>query len=99
MSQHTTLDDTKALIAATQLLRELEFTQAIKWKLKTRLKWLSLGDTSSKYFFNSVKQKLKRESMIELKLSNGEKTTDQKLIMNKITNFYTKLYKNDKGFE
>jgi hypothetical protein len=37
--------------------------------------------------------------MTELKLSNGEITTDQKLIMNKITNFYTKLYKNDEGFE
>jgi hypothetical protein len=88
-----------ALTNTTKLLREIEFSQVIRWKQRTRLIWLGFGDASSKYFFNSVKQKQKRETMTELILDSGELITDELKILEELTNFYQNLYKTDNGFE
>jgi hypothetical protein len=81
----------QSLDSITLQLRELEFKQAIKWKQRTRLKWLGLGDASTKYFFNSVKQKHKREAMTELILDSEEHITDERRILEELHRYYTAL--------
>lgn len=76
----------------TSQLRALQFQDAVFWRRESRIRWLGLGDASTKFFFNTVKEKHKKEQMNELRLDDGSITTDKERITQEVGRFYYKLY-------
>ncbi|XP_056690314.1 uncharacterized protein [Spinacia oleracea] len=71
----------------------------IKWlsveesalKQKSRINWLSNGDSNSRFFFASVKQRRNTNRISLLYNDQGLKLTDPDVITREIQNFYNKL--------
>lgn len=58
---------------------------------KSRINWLSMGDTNSKYFFTIVKVRKARNSSSLISNSNDEVLTDPIDIQNELIGFYRLL--------
>jgi hypothetical protein len=71
-----------------QYLRDLERKirkekrwEAIIWRRRSRVKWLSIGEAPSRYFFAQMKGKYVRDTIHALTTENqGTATTDEELI-------------------
>ncbi|XP_050214834.1 uncharacterized protein LOC126665939 [Mercurialis annua] len=62
------------------------------YKQKSRIQWLQLGDSNTKYFHNSIKQRRVRNSIPVLKLDSGEQITKKEDIHKEITRYYTNMF-------
>jgi hypothetical protein len=67
----TTIQEITSLKSTTALIRDLEFTRAFRRTRRSKLKYLALGDSSTKYFFNCIKKKQQQETLNELQLATG----------------------------
>lgn len=79
--------------------REIEQSNAMKARRKSRVRWLQLGEAPTKYFFNHLKVKHARESIRQLRLQNGETTDDEGKILREMFTFYEALYSEDASTE
>ena len=61
--------------------------------IRSRARWVELGEKSSKYFLNLKKRNFINKSITELKTSEDKVTKDQNEIINMQKNFYKSLYK------
>lgn len=61
--------------------------------------WLKLGEAPTKYFFNQLKAKHRRESIKMMQLSHREVTEDEDKILKEIFMFYPDLCCEDKRVE
>jgi hypothetical protein len=53
-------------------IRDTERKEAITWRTKSMIHWLSLGDAPTKYFHAQLKAKHNRETIIALENQEGE---------------------------
>ena len=61
------------------------------YKQKSRVNWLELGDSNTKFFHSMVMQKKNRNKIIKLKISNGSYLTNQEDIKSAMIDFYKSL--------
>ncbi|CAM6086928.1 unnamed protein product [Calypogeia fissa] len=87
-------EEVAALYAQEQAVRRMERMEAAKWRLRSRQRWMKLGDAPSKYFFAIQKAKWVRESIKILRTDNGM-LIDELEIIREIHHFYRLLYKKD----
>lgn len=73
--------------------------EAVNWRWKAGIQWASLGDTSPVFFFRTMKECHKRESMTQVMLDNDSYITSAKEIMEELVRFYTTLFSQEKGFQ
>ena len=69
----------------------------ISWSQKSRELWLKEGDKNTK-FFHKMANSHRRYNTISFLLVNGALTTDQQVIADCITHFYTGLYSEESGW-
>ena len=51
------------------------------------------GEKPTKYFFNLEKRNYEKKTISQIKLNNGQKTTDPQLIQKEIESYFSGLYK------
>ena len=61
--------------------------------MRSRIKWMELGERSSKYFLNLEKQNKVNKEIRQLSTENGDVISGQDGISNEIFKFYSNLYK------
>ncbi|XP_056692031.1 uncharacterized protein [Spinacia oleracea] len=72
-------------------LKKFLLIQESAFKQKSRIQWLKLGDSNSKFFFSAMKERNSRNSIDELFDSAGQKLSTNKEITEEIRSFYTAL--------
>ncbi|VFQ98475.1 unnamed protein product [Cuscuta campestris] len=65
------------------------------WAQKANVRWLSCGDSSTKFFHSYVKGKRRKASIRLLKNQEGKEMEDQSEISNFITNHFENTYSED----
>ena len=68
-------------------LRENERREAIAWRRRSRVRWLSVGEAPTKYFFAQVKAKHARDTIQALKIDELTVTEDEALVTTVQTTF------------
>ncbi|XP_056690045.1 uncharacterized protein [Spinacia oleracea] len=63
----------------------------IALRQKSRIQWLKLGDSNNHFFFSTVKERVRFNSIAILYDDNGTKLVDPDLIQTEILSFYKKL--------
>ncbi|XP_050207478.1 uncharacterized protein LOC126656897 [Mercurialis annua] len=76
-------------------LRYLLLCEESFLKQKSRIQWLTLGDSNTNFFHNSIKQKRIKNNVSILKLEIGESITDQDEIHKEMTRFYKHPFKDN----
>lgn len=77
-----------------KVLQELE-----KWSMveesvmrpKTRVRWIKLGYSNTKYFSYVLKDRTQKKSIVELKIVAGIRLTEHQFVKEEIFNFYKGL--------
>jgi hypothetical protein len=85
-------EDISKLLAKTSQLKEMEENQALHWRRLSRIKRLGEREEVSKYYFNILKAKQKRETLNLLILDDGSEITHPSEILSAITKFHGSLY-------
>jgi len=67
--------------------------------VRSRCRWAEEGERSSKYFCNLEKRTNEKKNINRIELENQTIVTDQKVILQKICDFYTKLYSSDETLD
>ncbi|XP_050238208.1 uncharacterized protein LOC126687695 [Mercurialis annua] len=65
------------------------------YKQKSRIQWLNLGDSNTKYFHNSVKQRRITNCIPLIKLEDGSIISSKEEIHKEITRFYSNLFRRE----
>ena len=71
-------------------LYELKGKEAI---FRSKVKWIEQGEKPTKYFFNLEKKNYVTKTLLQIKLDNGEITSDMKKINKQIEVFFSETYK------
>ena len=71
-------------------LYELKGKEAI---FRSKVKWIEQGEKPTKYFFNLEKKNYVMKTLLQIKLDNGEITSDMKKINKQIEVFFSETYK------
>jgi hypothetical protein len=83
-------EDLTRLKALKTKVREGERRDAIIWRRRSRIRWLSVGEAPSKYFFAQMRGKHLRDTIHTLRHGENEAvTTDKELIQTIYDNFST----------
>ena len=61
-------------------------------QIRSREKWVELGERNNSYFYGLEKKRQVKKSINKLKGENGELISDQAELLGKIKNYYEKLY-------
>ena len=59
---------------------------------RSKVKWLEQGEKPSKYFFNLEKTNYEKKFIREVKLEDGDTTSEPKQIEKELENFYSNMY-------
>ena len=60
---------------------------------RSKVKWIEQGEKPTKYFFNLEKKNYVTKTLLQIKLDNGEITSDMKKINKQIEVFFSETYK------
>ena len=60
---------------------------------RSKVKWIEQGEKPTKYFFNLEKKNYVTKTLLQIKLDNGEITSDMKRINKQIDVFFSETYK------
>ena len=71
-------------------LYELKGREAI---FRSKIKWIEQGENQQSIFFNLEKKNYVTEILLQIKLYNGEITSDMKKINKQIEVFFSETYK------
>jgi hypothetical protein len=66
------------------------------WVLRARNRWTELGERPSRYFYQLVKARNARSSMMALKKEDGTRVSSDDEMLKEASRFYEKLYSPDK---
>lgn len=84
-------EEKKELQKTNEEIQEILDYKAKGCLLRCKTQWYGFGQCSSKYFFSLEKSKAKKKRMDALLLQDGSILSDQKLILQKQVEFYSKL--------
>ena len=60
---------------------------------RSKVKWIEQGEKPTKYFFNLEKKNYVTKTLLQIKLDNGEITSDMKKINKQIDVYFSETYK------
>ncbi|XP_050229090.1 uncharacterized protein LOC126678227 [Mercurialis annua] len=78
-------------------LRGLMICEESFYKQKSRVQWLNLGDSNTKFFHNSIKQRRSRNNIAMIKLDNGEIINNRDKIHEEMKKFYKNMFSKRDG--
>lgn len=93
-SQHGNLSEIQR---EKDLLAQIEKWDKIEesiWQQKSRIDWISLGDSNTRFFHAAVKQRQNCNAIYKLVTAEGRELRGQEQIKNEIREFYKKLMGN-----
>jgi hypothetical protein len=85
-------DDVQEPLAKILQLKQMEDDQAVHWRRLSRIKWLGEREEVSKYYFQLLKAKQKKESLLLLITDEGAEISNLEEILKETTKFYETLY-------
>ncbi|XP_050238227.1 uncharacterized protein LOC126687715 [Mercurialis annua] len=91
-SNHLLIDEERAMAVHFRFLLSCEESF---YKQKSRIQWLNLGDSNTKYFHNSVKQRMITNCIPLIKLEDGSIISSKEEIHKEITRFYSNLFRRE----
>ena len=59
---------------------------------KSRAKWIEEGEKPTKYFFNQEKRNYEKKTILQVKLENGETTSDLKKVNKELQRFFSNMF-------
>ena len=59
---------------------------------RSKTKWIEQGEKPTKYFFNLEKRNYARKTLSQVKLDNGEITSDRAKVNKQIETFFSEIY-------
>ncbi|KAL9963239.1 hypothetical protein ACROYT_G032418 [Oculina patagonica] len=78
--------------AAKEELKKIYEHKGKEAIFRSKVKWLEQGEKPTKYFFNLEKTNYEKKLIREVKLENGDKTTQPKQIEKELEKFYSNMY-------
>ncbi|XP_021866145.1 uncharacterized protein [Spinacia oleracea] len=75
----------------SEQLKKFLHVQESAYRQKSRIQWLQIGDSNSKFFFSAMKERQARNSIDVLYDSSGKKLTTMQEIKGEISQFYKGL--------
>ena len=60
---------------------------------RSKVKWIEQGEKPTKYFFSLEKKNYVTKTLLQIKLDNGEITSDMKKINKQIDVYFSETYK------
>lgn len=63
--------------------------------LRSKAQFYDLGERSSKYYFALEKSNAKKKALCEIKLPNGQTTSDKARILQEVSKYYKELYQSN----
>lgn len=80
-------------------VRKREREDAIAWKRRSRVKWLSVGDAPSHFFFAQLRAKHINETICCIKKEDGSSITDEKEIIRETEQYFRELFTRDEDIQ
>ncbi|KAL3696937.1 hypothetical protein R1sor_011013 [Riccia sorocarpa] len=84
--------EVEMLDSLEQRLKIRDLEDAKRWRLCSRVRWLSTEDAPSRYFFAKLRAKWAKESLRAIELEDGMVSTDAEEILQELQRFYQVLY-------
>lgn len=75
--------------------REKDRKDAIVWRWRSRVRWLSMGDALSRYFFAQMRVKLAHETLRLMRMEDGTVLTGEDDILGYIAVSYIDIFVRD----
>ena len=103
LSKHPNCQETLKKREKIKLKLEIEETEKARAaQVRSRVKWVELGEKNNSYFLGLEKVRAKAKIMEQVKDENGQILTDQRDIQNRQRHYFENLYKrkiNEDGME
>ncbi|KAL2621739.1 hypothetical protein R1flu_001944 [Riccia fluitans] len=74
-------------------VREMETSQAAKWRKFSRLRWIREGDAPSKFFFSILKACCTQEEISTIVKDDGTRLEEDDSILEELQQYYQNLYR------
>ncbi|KAL3681636.1 hypothetical protein R1sor_024592 [Riccia sorocarpa] len=92
ISEDPSSAEVEMLHSLEQRLKIRDLEDAKRWRLRSRVSWLSTKDAPLRYFFAKLRAKWAKESLRAIELDDGTVSTDAEEILQEIQRFYQVLY-------
>ncbi|KAL3689108.1 hypothetical protein R1sor_015417 [Riccia sorocarpa] len=92
LSEDPSAEEIETLESLEKRLKARELEDAKSWKVRSRVKWLSVEEAPSRYFFAKLRANWAKESLNALETEDGTVSTDTEEILQEIHSFYQILY-------
>ncbi|KAL3687621.1 hypothetical protein R1sor_013930 [Riccia sorocarpa] len=80
-------------------LRSKELADARCWRMRSRIRWMALGEAPSHYYFAQLKAKHTREAIQSLRTEDGRETRSEKEIRKEVTEYFEAQFRCRKATE
>jgi hypothetical protein len=81
-----------SVISIRKEVQELLIREEKMWRQRSRTSWLKEGDRNTKYFHSRASHRRRRNSLVFLRLENGDIVTDAEQIGTQFVNYYQELF-------
>jgi hypothetical protein len=95
VSNSSTEDEKEKLWKLEMEIRDTERKETIIWRRRSQVRWLSLGDAPSKYFYAQLKAKHIRETIKVLENPEGELVESDQGLLSTVQDCFTNWFKWD----
>ena len=85
-------DVLEAYDTAKEGLKEIYDLRGKEAFFRSRTKWIEEGEKPTKYFFNVERRNYEKRTILQLKLENGETTSDLKEVNIEIERFFSNMF-------
>uniref|UniRef100_A0A2N9G161 Reverse transcriptase domain-containing protein n=1 Tax=Fagus sylvatica TaxID=28930 RepID=A0A2N9G161_FAGSY len=80
------------VISIRKEVQELLNREEKMWRQRSRTSWLKEGDRNTKYFHSRASHRRRRNSLLFLRLENGNIVTNEEQIATQFVNYYQELF-------
>jgi hypothetical protein len=81
-----------SVISIRKEVQELLIREEKMWRQRSRTSWLKEGDRNTKYFHSRASHRRRRNSLVVLRLENGDIITEAEQIGIQFVNYYQELF-------
>jgi hypothetical protein len=92
---HSTQEELNEIQKKEVEIRDIERKEAINWRRKSRVRWLSLAEAPTKYFYVQLKAKQIRDTIVMLEDQNGEQVTSDKGLVKTVQASFEEWFRAD----
>ncbi|KAL3687354.1 hypothetical protein R1sor_013663 [Riccia sorocarpa] len=85
-------DNRREFLLTLNLHRKRELIDTHICRMRSRIRWIQLGDSPSKFFFAYLKAKFSQDNIVALKKDSGEVLENEEAVLEFIQESYKELY-------